>query len=40
VGNRLGPVSTLPGPLARTLDRLADRYPSGCDTLVAFGRRP
>jgi SAM-dependent methyltransferase len=43
VGNRLGPVSTLtrrPRFLAEAFDRLADRYPSGCDTLIAFARRP
>jgi ubiquinone/menaquinone biosynthesis C-methylase UbiE len=42
VGNRLGPISTLtsaPAPVAVALDRLADRYPSGCDTLIAFARR-
>jgi SAM-dependent methyltransferase len=42
VGNRLGPIASLaatPRPVARLLDRLADRYPSGCDTLVAFARR-
>jgi len=43
VGNRLGPISTLahaPATVARALDRLADRYPSGCDTLIASARRP
>ena len=42
-GSRLGPISTLvsaPAPVAAALDLLADRYPSGCDTLVAFARRP
>jgi 2-polyprenyl-3-methyl-5-hydroxy-6-metoxy-1,4-benzoquinol methylase len=43
VGNRLGPISTMistPPAIANGLDRLADRYPSGCDTLIAFARRP
>jgi SAM-dependent methyltransferase len=43
VGNRLGPISTLasaPAPLALTLDRLADRYPALCETLVAYAARP
>jgi SAM-dependent methyltransferase len=42
IGNRLGPISTLTRPpraLARVFDRLADRYPSGSDTLIAFARR-
>ena len=42
IGNRLGPISTLasaPAPVARALDRLADRYPSGSETLIAFARR-
>jgi SAM-dependent methyltransferase len=42
IGNRIGPISTLasaPGPLARALDRLADRYPSTSETLIAFARR-
>lgn len=43
IGSRLGPISTLsdaPGLVATALDRLADRYPSGCDTLIAFARKP
>jgi SAM-dependent methyltransferase len=42
IGNRIGPISTLasaPAPVARALDRLADRYPSGSETLIAFARR-
>lgn len=42
IGNRIGPISSLasaPGPVARALDRLADRYPSGSETLIAFARR-
>jgi SAM-dependent methyltransferase len=42
IGNRIGPISTLassPGLLARALDRLADRYPSGSETLIAFARK-
>lgn len=41
IGNRIGPISTLastPTPVARALDRLADRYPAGSETLVAFAR--
>jgi hypothetical protein len=43
VGKRLGPISTLsrmPAALGRLLDGLADRYPSGCDALIARARRP
>ncbi len=43
IGNRIGPISTLastPEPVARALDRLADRFPSTSETLIAFGRRP
>ncbi len=42
IGNRIGPISTLasaPKPVARALDRLADRYPSGSETLIAFARK-
>ena len=42
IGNRIGPISTLasaPAPVARALDRLADRYPAGSETLIAFARR-
>jgi SAM-dependent methyltransferase len=42
IGNRIGPISTLaraPAPLALALDRLADRYPSGSETLIAFARK-
>jgi SAM-dependent methyltransferase len=42
IGNRIGPISTIasaPAPLARTLDRLADRYPALSETLVAFARK-
>jgi hypothetical protein len=42
LGNRIGPISTLassPAPVARALDRLADRYPSGSETLIAFARK-
>jgi SAM-dependent methyltransferase len=42
IGNRIGPISTVvstPGPVARALDRLADRYPSGSETLIAFARK-
>jgi SAM-dependent methyltransferase len=42
IGNRIGPISTIasaPAPLARTLDRLADRYPALSETLVAYGRK-
>ena len=41
IGNRLGPISTLasaPAAVARALDRLADRYPAGSETLIAFAR--
>jgi SAM-dependent methyltransferase len=41
IGNRIGPISTLasaPAPIARALDRLADRYPAACETLIAFAR--
>ena len=43
VGKRLGPISSLsstPAPLARGLDRLADRLPNLSDHVVAFGRQP
>ena len=43
VGKRLGPISSLtrtPAPVARGLDRLADRLPSWSDHLIAYGRRP
>jgi SAM-dependent methyltransferase len=43
VGKRLGPISSLtrtPGPVARALDRLADRLPSLSDHLIAYARRP
>jgi SAM-dependent methyltransferase len=43
VGKRLGPISSLtrpPAPLARGLDRLADRLPSLSDHLIAYARRP
>ena len=43
IGNRLGPIATLssaPAPVACALDRLADRYPAGSETLIAFGRKP
>lgn len=39
IGNRIGPISMLtaaPAPVARVLDRLADRYPAAAETLVAF----
>jgi 2-polyprenyl-3-methyl-5-hydroxy-6-metoxy-1,4-benzoquinol methylase len=42
IGNRIGSISTLasgPAPVARLLDRLADRYPAGSETLIAFARR-
>ena len=42
IGNRIGPISMLasaPVPIARGLDRLADRYPSGSETLIAFARK-
>jgi SAM-dependent methyltransferase len=42
IGNRIGPISTLassPWPVARALDRLADRYPSTSETLIGFARR-
>jgi SAM-dependent methyltransferase len=42
IGNRIGPISTLastPARVARILDRLADRYPSGSETLIAFARK-
>ncbi|MDX6507688.1 MAG: hypothetical protein QOG06_2332 [Gaiellaceae bacterium] len=42
IGNRIGPISTLasvPRAVAVALDRLADRYPSGSETLIAFARR-
>jgi SAM-dependent methyltransferase len=42
IGNRIGPISTLassPAPVARALDRLADRYPSGSETLIGFARK-
>jgi SAM-dependent methyltransferase len=42
IGNRIGPISTLasaPRPLARALDRLAERYPAGSETLIAFARK-
>jgi SAM-dependent methyltransferase len=42
IGNRLGPISALasaPRAVARTLDRLADHYPAGSETLIAFARR-
>ena len=43
VGKRLGPISSLtrtPAPVARGLDRLADRLPSWSDHLIAYARRP
>jgi SAM-dependent methyltransferase len=43
VGKRLGPISSLasaPEPVARALDRAADRLPNLSDHLVAVGRRP
>lgn len=43
IGNRIGPISSLtstPGPVARALDRLAERYPAGSETLLAFARKP
>jgi SAM-dependent methyltransferase len=42
VGKRLGPISTLTGaaPLARMVDRAADRLPGLADHVLAFGRRP
>ena len=43
VGKRLGPIGSLastPRGLALALDRLADRYQSLADTLIAYGRRP
>ena len=43
VGKRLGPISSLtstPEPVARGLDRLADRLPSWSDHLIAYARRP
>jgi len=43
VGKRLGPISSLtrsPAPVARVLDRLADRLPSLSDHLIAYARRP
>jgi SAM-dependent methyltransferase len=43
VGKRLGPISSLtatPAPVARSLDRLADRLPSLSDHLIAYARRP
>jgi SAM-dependent methyltransferase len=42
LGNRIGPISTVasaPALVARALDRLADRYPSGAETLIAFARK-
>jgi SAM-dependent methyltransferase len=42
IGNRIGPISALasaPAPVARALDRLADRYPAGSETLIAFARK-
>jgi SAM-dependent methyltransferase len=43
VGKRLGPISSLattPGPVARLLDRAADRLPQLADHVIAFARRP
>jgi SAM-dependent methyltransferase len=43
VGKRLGPISSLasaPEPVARALDRAADRLPNLSDHLVAVARRP
>ena len=43
LGKRLGPISSLtrtPAPVARGLDRLADRLPSWSDHLIAYARRP
>jgi len=43
MGKRLGPISSLsstPAPVARGLDRLADRLPNLSDHVVAFGRQP
>jgi 2-polyprenyl-3-methyl-5-hydroxy-6-metoxy-1,4-benzoquinol methylase len=40
-GGRLGPIASVmstPRPVARALDRLADRLPSLADTIVTFGR--
>jgi SAM-dependent methyltransferase len=42
IGNRIGPISSLasaPAPIARTLDRLADRFPAASETLIAFARK-
>jgi SAM-dependent methyltransferase len=42
IGKRLGPISSLtraPAPVARALDRLADRLPNLADHVLAFGRR-
>ena len=42
VGNRIGPIASLtsaPAHVAVILDRLADRYPAACDTLIASARR-
>lgn len=41
-GNRIGPISSLasaPAPVARALDRLADRFPAASETLIAFARK-
>jgi SAM-dependent methyltransferase len=43
VGKRLGPISTLasaPAPVARALDRAADRLPQLSDHVIAFARAP
>ncbi|MDX6509104.1 MAG: hypothetical protein QOG81_856, partial [Gaiellaceae bacterium] len=43
VGKRLGPIASLastPAPVARILDRLADRLPKLSDHVVAFARHP
>jgi ubiquinone/menaquinone biosynthesis C-methylase UbiE len=43
LGKRLGPIASLtrtPAPVARGLDRLADRLPKLSDHLIAYARRP
>lgn len=42
-GKRLGPISTLfgtPGPVARTLDGLATRFPNISDDMILVARKP
>jgi SAM-dependent methyltransferase len=43
IGKRLGPVASIaraPRPVARALDRLADRLPNISDQMIAFARKP